>query len=759
MLQDNFNNTSTSQGIWSERENNVVTNNLTTGVILIENGRLKIQGNNGTNDNVNFTFSNTSFGKSTEDLVIQFNLIMPSCATTSLNTFKYGILTSNSSSGDYFRIGKSNASTINRLLNSNASSANLAVSCLDNETLFYRLVFSANGAVTVFINGQEEPTLVLPANANTAHQLNNPANVIGFVGIGANPYFVEGITVSGKPIRPSSPNLGSPTALFGNNSAILNFMPPSYTGGASITSYEVISNPVTTTQTFSSFPFTFPGLTNGVSYTFQARAINAFGISDLSLSSNAVVPNNTNIWLLSYPLNTTVLLQWNGVNDATDYTIEYKESLSSNWLLYNDGVSMSPQTTVIGLNNGVNYDFRVKPIAPYATYNYSTNTTATPTATYSSNCWNQIISSGQSLALGTSGSPAFSTTQPFNNKRLNSTKTDFIPWVEGGSETISSSFLNSISQQVGSSNPFNSVLALNAQGATDYQGLKKGTTRYNQNINDARASKVISNTLYQKPYIVRAVTIVHGENDSYNPNYKNDLLEWQADYEMDLKAITGQIEPVKMFTCQMSSWAAYGNSRYSAMSQINAALENPDKIVLVAPKYFLQYADLVHLSNYSYKLLGEYYGKVMKKVIVDKEQWLPLHPTSSTISGKVITINFHVPVAPLQFNTSIVPDRINYGFDYFDDTNSAAIESVALGANGTSVLITLTNLPTGTNKKIGYAYTGYSPSVYSGITNPYAIGGNLCDSDASPMLFPGNYPAVYGTTLRNWCVSSIINVN
>jgi hypothetical protein len=128
-----------------------------------------------------------------------------------------------------------------------------------------------------------------------------------------------------------------------------------------------------------------------------------------------------------------------------------------------------------------------------------------------------------------------------------------------------------------------------------------------------------------------------------------------------------------------------------------------------------------------------------------------------SIAANVITVNFNVPVAPLQFDTDRVLAKANYGFEYFDSTNSASIISVAIGSNGTSVIITLNNTPTGLNKKIAYAYTG---TLFSG-GGRYKTGaprGNLRDSDTTPALYTTGLPSNFGTELYNWCVHFIKDI-
>ncbi|MVP00987.1 fibronectin type III domain-containing protein [Paenibacillus lutrae] len=80
------------------------------------------------------------------------------------------------------------------------------------------------------------------------------------------------------------------TAVAGNGEATITFTAPVNNGGLPITQYEVTVSPGNTIVTNASSPVTITGLTNGTSYTFTVKAINAAGKSEASAASNAVIP-------------------------------------------------------------------------------------------------------------------------------------------------------------------------------------------------------------------------------------------------------------------------------------------------------------------------------------------------------------------------------------------------------------------------------------------------------------------------------------
>jgi len=510
------------------------------------------------------------------------------------------------------------------------------------------------------------------------------------------------------------------------------------------------------TQSVNSTNATGNTIASTVSSASNSRAN---GLSVRCIKGNI---NSESITLLTYPQDSKVLLQYNSITNATDYVIHYKLNSVTTWSIYNDGVNTNLGVTVDGLTNGILYDFMVKAIVSNNTNVYSSLLSKSPSAIIDNNVYHQILATGQSLVFGYG--PSLTNTQVYNNKMINLSKTELIPLREPfpantwNQESSASALGNFISSASINSNGFDykSIVTLSGWSGTGYSGLKKGTVNYSNGLLSLVAAKKLAN-LEGIPYVLGAFYVIHGESDYQSPaaTYKSYLEEWQNDLQNDSKSITGQTGIIPMFLCQLSSSGSTYNNPTVPIGQLAAAEANPTKIYLVTPKYMLDYADAVHIPNYSQRRLGEYYGKVMKKVLVDGIAWKPLSPSTVSIAANVITVNFNVPVAPLQFDTTKVMSAANYGFEYFDSTNSASITNVALGSDLTSVVITLNTVPTGSNKKIAYAYSS------DRLGGRYVVGspkGNLRDSDTTPALYTTNLPANYGTELNNWCVHFIKDI-
>ncbi len=464
--------------------------------------------------------------------------------------------------------------------------------------------------------------------------------------------------------------------------------------------------------------------------------------------------------LVGSPRNQAVFLQWDNQEVPIDYLIEYKESSSGNWVTFPHEESSVEGILVNNLSNEVSYDFKVSSIGETEQSLPTTIYSITPqqNSLFTSN--NQIIATGQSNAMGTNAFPALSTIQPYSNKMLNAELNAFIPLTEPitngipqSGETMSSAFANMVTFLASSTIPnYSSIISLNAIPGVPYTTLMQGTPTYMNALSQVEIAKNLS-LLENKTLIVPAVTTVHGESDEIggttSEQYENYLIEWQNNYEDDIRSITGQEEPIPLFFDQMSSWTSYDfPTPRVAIGQYNAAKNHPDKIIMVTPRYIFDSVDHIsHMSNYSQRRLGEYYAKVYKKIIIDGEDWKPLTPTNITLTGNTVSAEFYVPVPPLAFDTMNVMLKENYGFEYFDESNSANITDVQITSPNT-VTITLSNTPTGDNPRLRYAYTGI-PGSWTGRYITGSARGNLRDSDVTTALHPSNL----GIYLYNWSLT------
>ncbi len=354
---------------------------------------------------------------------------------------------------------------------------------------------------------------------------------------------------------------------------------------------------------------------------------------------------------------------------------------------------------------------------------------------------------GQSNAVGRS--PAATVEQPFQNQR--SSGADLLPLVEMDRETIKSAAANMFTHLSGEKSA-RLIAYADAASATEYARLKKGSAAYTRIQRQVKAAKI---AVDKDGEILRAlaVMVIHGESDHVfrSSDYAASLLEWQRDFQEDFRAATGQSEPVPLFTDQLSSFTTYGDATsIIPAAQLRAAEMNINRIYLVGPKYQYTYEDGKHLLPAHLQWLGEQYGKVMKRVFLDKESWRPLSPRQTVVDGskKIVRAKFFVPNSPLVFDTQRVPEKSNMGFELGHPDESVKLPSIVevrIAGEDTIELQLSAELPA--CARLRYAFTG-TPRAMAGASGPNTEGsarGNLRDSDPT-RSFHASWD------LYNWCV-------
>ena len=260
-----------------------------------------------------------------------------------------------------------------------------------------------------------------------------------------------------------------------------------------------------------------------------------------------------------------------------------------------------------------------------------------------------------------------------------------------------------------------------------------------------------------KTYGVGVVVMTHGETDADPPNaaYKDQLVQLMSDYNTDIAAITGQTYKIPMYINQQHAYPS-GSSSKGKRPDVNnmqwqLGVDHKNAFVCTGPKY--QYeanpnGDGVHLSVKGAEMLGEKTAQVYYQRAVLGNDWQPLMPTSvERTSSRIVTVQFHVPVPPLNWDTSfdapaIAEWKSGQGFELRSASANITISSVAI--SGDSVQITASaDLPT-SGLMVGYALT--SQGVQLKNHSKAVRWGQLRDSDT----FAGTTTKLAN---QNYCVS------
>jgi hypothetical protein len=360
--------------------------------------------------------------------------------------------------------------------------------------------------------------------------------------------------------------------------------------------------------------------------------------------------------------------------------------------------------------------------------------------------------------------------------------TTFVPLVDSDHyydydvETCTSGFANEISflatgayqgRVPGLPGHHDVLASLHGRSGNTYQCLRKGGCNYkpdyflafDQGLKEVTKAKAIAASMH-KSYVVRAVAAIHGESDHYSygtntqefpldgtdgtpksiADYSDGVVEWQRDYETEIRKITGQTEPIPLFISQISGWNDVVTSKVAEW-QLDAHTKAQGKVFLIGPMYSLPIAsDCLHYSNEGERRLGEYFAKVYARVVFEGKAWEPVRPKTITLKGATITATFFVPAPPLVVDTNQVAEIDHLGFT-FDDGAGTNISDAQLTGPDT-VTITLSQTPPeGADKRLRYAMN-QTPGTCIG--SKEGARGNLRDSDTTPSH--SGYP------LENWMV-------
>ncbi len=397
-----------------------------------------------------------------------------------------------------------------------------------------------------------------------------------------------------------------------------------------------------------------------------------------------------------------------------------------------------------------------------------------------------IVGTGQSLSVGANGTPLIATTQPYGNLKLSlgalsvppydpsSSELSLVPLVEPINalaasypsayphniygetpHTAMASQISSLAAQAmgGEYVTVHTVVGESGQGMTVIEkgAADTGTTghAYAASLFEAEAIARLASE-QGKTYGVGAIVITHGETDTGNGNYENDLYQLLSDYNADLALLTGQTQKIPLLVTQQHSVPdTQGSTSLATLAQWKAGVDHPGEIVCVGPKYQYEYSsDHVHLTAGAYDRLGEKYGQVYFERVVLQKDWRPLQPTSVERSGSVITVHFHVPVAPLSWDeimpaphqSALTEWQNGRGFEVSAGGTRVTIDSVEI--SGDSVVITCASDPGAAGVMVRYAVTADG----SPMTGGTARWGLLRDSD--PLV-----GATSGAALPNYAVA------
>ena len=195
--------------------------------------------------------------------------------------------------------------------------------------------------------------------------------------------------------------------------------------------------------------------------------------------------------------------------------------------------------------------------------------------------------------------------------------------------------------------------------------------------------------------------------------YRDQLIAYRRQWSADLCAITGQKGELPMFTYQTLGPAGE--------AQLMTA-DADEAIHLVGPHYAVpsalnslyppnRHGDAIHLSADGERWWGEQVGKVMHRVLHEKEAWQPLRPRKAVLEAgrDGVVIEFTVPRPPLVIDTSFLARQESAVDGGFSSLAGFRVHGVVLKAveiaSPTSVRLRFAKaLPAGEKCRVSYGY-------------------------------------------------------
>ncbi|WP_420604475.1 hypothetical protein [Methylobacterium sp.] len=182
--------------------------------------------------------------------------------------------------------------------------------------------------------------------------------------------------------------------------------------------------------------------------------------------------------------------------------------------------------------------------------------------------------------------------------------------------------------------------------------------------------------------------------------YKDAIVaKIQQRFEARVQDIKGTTETVPMFISQMNSWtgSSFATSNVP-VAQFEAAMENPGKVILANPKYIGPFADKQHYTTEGYMDLGSMRGYAID---LHRKGGVSLPPSfiSAVRSGTELALTFRDLPGTFGIDRTRVTDPGNDGVVWSDDGTGSSVSIVPGSAQFTPgsrvVKYQLSAVPTG----------------------------------------------------------------
>ncbi|WBV42717.1 hypothetical protein [Pseudoroseomonas cervicalis] len=344
--------------------------------------------------------------------------------------------------------------------------------------------------------------------------------------------------------------------------------------------------------------------------------------------------------------------------------------------------------------------------------------------------------------------------------------TDLVPLVEANNsnrwETAASACANHLIRDIEAALGVRPqlLLANTAVSGLTYAQLTRGSQPYARLLLAAQDAVAACRVRGETPVIL-GIDWVQGEAEVLLADEiarQRQLLQLHARLDADLRAISGQSDPVVLYVTQTShhltSTSPVLNAFRQPIAQADVVLDGMPGIRAVGPLYHLPYGDQIHIAS-----IGQYRrGQAMARAIAAEAfgvGWSPIKALSARwLSATEIEVEYSRGGLVIDTTGAVVnPTGIQglYGWQFADGSASPpALASATVQPEGNRILFTLAAAPTGRDPRLAYATQRSSGG--GGLDGPQVGARGLLRGSA------GHASILDGSLQFDWALSQIIRL-
>lgn len=246
------------------------------------------------------------------------------------------------------------------------------------------------------------------------------------------------------------------------------------------------------------------------------------------------------------------------------------------------------------------------------------------------------------------------------------------------------------------------------QGSMPLTSFVRGTSNWNNLMASISRAIVVSRS-YGRDYQPSIVWVQGEAGPDGRAAYASQLNALIDDARAEVRASQKKEMPWLIWQICYSQAVTRGVT----LAHRDVVRGRPDSnTVLVGPTYSMPFVnlegDVIHYSTLGRMIQGELTALALRSV-ERTGTWQPLDVRSIVRNGSSIVVDFSNAGGPLAFDTDWVEAVSNFGFSFSDSASSAVVSGVSITGRN-QITVTLSGVPTGSNKVLQYGLSAQAPA-------------------------------------------------